>query len=92
MADKAAGRDQMAKLRFGYGAGVEPALHGAFEDRFGAPLVECWGMTEMCRVMSMPEEPRLIDTRAMGRAREGLEIRVVDQDDRDLPEIGRAHV
>src|SRR5438128_2595131 len=37
------------RIRFGLGAGVEPQLHGLFERRFGFPLIEVWGMTEMVR-------------------------------------------
>ncbi|MGE0310109.1 MAG: AMP-binding protein [Lautropia sp.] len=71
-------------LRWGLGAGVEPSLHGAFERRFGCPLVELWGMTEMCRILVDCHEPRRIDTRAMGRPQPGLEVRVVDQADREV--------
>ena len=39
------------KVRFGIGAGIEPELHAAFEKRFGFPMVELWGMTEMVRVL-----------------------------------------
>lgn len=49
MTDKSAGKAAASGLRAGLGAGLEPALHGAFEDRFGTPLIEIWGMTEMCR-------------------------------------------
>jgi acyl-CoA synthetase (AMP-forming)/AMP-acid ligase II len=76
--------DQDHELRWGLGAGVEPTLHGAFEERFGVPLIEVWGMTEMCRVLANCHEPRQIDTRAMGRSVAGLEVRVVDEDDRDV--------
>jgi acyl-coenzyme A synthetase/AMP-(fatty) acid ligase len=34
------------QVRFGFGAGVDPKLHAAFEERFGFPLVEAWAMTE----------------------------------------------
>ena len=33
------------QVRFAIGAGVEPELHGAAEQRFGFPLIEVWGMT-----------------------------------------------
>ena len=33
-------------VRFGFGAGVDWALHDPFEVRFGFPLVEAWAMTE----------------------------------------------
>ena len=85
MADKTAGPDDLGDIRVGFGAGVEPALHGAFEDRFGVPLVECWGMTEMCRVLVVDQEPRMIHTRAMGRPRDDLEVRVVDENDNEVP-------
>ena len=34
------------RLRFGFGAGVDPRHHAAFEARFGVPLIEAWAMTE----------------------------------------------
>lgn len=85
LADRDAGPQNLGDLRVGFGAGVEPALHVEFERRFGIPLIECWGMTEMCRVLTVDQEPRMIDTRAMGRARDDLEVMVVDADDRETP-------
>lgn len=79
-------RDKMHRLRFGMGAGVEPELHKVFEDRFGLQLIEGWGMTEMCRVFVASEEPRQIETRAFGAGGPGREVRVVDGDDRDVPD------
>ncbi len=58
-------------VRFGIGAGIEPQLHAAFEERFGFPLVEIWGMTEMVRVLGDNFEPRQVGTRAFGRAVRG---------------------
>ncbi len=88
LAEEGTGPEVTANLRMALGGagGVDPSLHGVFEDRFGLPLIEVWGgMTEMCRMLHVSEEPRKIDTRAMGgRARAGLECRVVDQDDRDV--------
>jgi crotonobetaine/carnitine-CoA ligase len=63
------------------GAGVAPTLHGAFEARFGVPLIEVWGMTETGRLLADNVEPRTIDSRAFGRARPGLETRIVDAED-----------
>ena len=77
--------DHTHKIRFAVGAGVEPTLHQPFEERFGFPLIEVWGMTEMCRILAANEEPRMIDTRAFGRPSAGLEVRVVDQDDTEVP-------
>jgi crotonobetaine/carnitine-CoA ligase len=74
-------------VRFGFGAGVEPQLHAAFEARFGFPLVEVWGMTEFCRVLATAGAPdRKVGTRAFGYSRPGLEAKVVDDADRDVPD------
>lgn len=77
-------------VRFAIGAGVEPQLHAVFEERFGFPLIEVWGMTEMVRVLLDNEPPRAVGTRAFGRPVEGIEVRVVDAEDREVPrgEVG----
>ena len=72
------------RVKFGFGAGVEPALHERFEKRFGFPLVEVWGMTETGRIYTDHREPRQITTRAFGRPLGGLEARVVDDADREV--------
>ncbi|OYU86868.1 MAG: long-chain fatty acid--CoA ligase [Bradyrhizobiaceae bacterium PARB1] len=72
-------------IRFGIGAGVEPQLHAEFERRFGFPLVEVWGMTEMVRVIIDNEPLRQVGTRAFGRVTPGIEVRVVDERDVDVP-------
>lgn len=77
--------DRKPAIKWGAGAGVEPTLHRAFEERFGFPLVEVWGMTEMCRVLADNHAPRSIDTRAMGRPRPGLDVKVVDELDNEVP-------
>lgn len=71
-------------VRFAIGAGVEPQLHAAFEERFGFPLIEVWGMTEMVRVLLDNQPPRAVGTRAFGRPVEGIEVRVVDAEDREV--------
>jgi acyl-CoA synthetase (AMP-forming)/AMP-acid ligase II len=72
------------KVRFGIGAGIEPELHAAFEKRFGFPMIELWGMTEMVRVLGDTVEPRQVGTRAFGRAVPGIDVRVVDDQERDV--------
>jgi crotonobetaine/carnitine-CoA ligase len=71
-------------IRFGVGGGVEPSLHGPFEDRFDFPLIELWGMTETGRVLTNHVEPRHIDTRAFGRSVDGFEAMVVDDEDNEV--------
>ena len=73
------------KVRFAIGAGVEPQLHAVFEQRFGFPLIEVWGMTEMVRVLLDNVLPRQVGTRAFGCPVPGIDVRVVDEQDRDVP-------
>ena len=77
--------DRQHQVRFGLGAGVEPQLHAAFEERFGFPLVEVWGMTETGRIYADRLEPRQVNTRAFGRPFGGFEARVADDADREVP-------
>jgi crotonobetaine/carnitine-CoA ligase len=77
--------EQKHQVKWAVGAGVEPTLHRPFEERFGFPLIEVWGMTEMCRMIADCDKPRRIDTRAMGRPQSGLDVRVVDEDDNEVP-------
>jgi acyl-CoA synthetase (AMP-forming)/AMP-acid ligase II len=72
------------RVKFGLGAGVEPELHGPFEQRFGFPLIEVWGMTETGRILADNHEPRQIHTRAFGRPSSQLQARVVDDQDREV--------
>ncbi len=72
------------QLRFGLGAGCDPTLHPAFEERFGVPLVEVWGMTETGRFLANQHAPRQTHTRAFGRAAPPVEVRVVDDGDQDV--------
>ena len=75
----ASNAEQQHRVRVGVGAGIEPALHKPFEDRFGFPMVEIWGMTETGRLLADNYEPRSIETRAFGRPFPGFEARVVDE-------------
>lgn len=77
--------EKQHRVRFGLGAGVEPQLHKTFEDRFGFPLVEVWGMTETGRIFSDCHEPREIETRAFGRPFLGFEAMVAGADGKELP-------
>jgi acyl-CoA synthetase (AMP-forming)/AMP-acid ligase II len=77
--------EQGHSVRFGLGAGCEPTLHAAFERRFGFPLVEVWGMTEMVRLLFDNIEPRQVGTRAFGRPVPGIDVRVVDEHDNEVP-------
>ena len=73
------------RVKLGLGAGVEPELHPVFEQRFGFPLIEVWGMTETGRIYGDSVEPRQITTRAFGRPFGEFEGTVVDEKDREVP-------
>lgn len=74
--------DRNHSVRFGFGAGVDPKLHAAFEDRFGFPLMEAWAMTETGAgaVISNHTEDRVIGQAALGRAPDWLDIRLTGDD------------
>lgn len=82
-------QDRAHHFRFGFGGGVHPDHHAAFETRFGVPLLEGWAMTETggaCLLVSA-SAPRHVGTRSLGRAsRPGpaMEIRLIDDAGRDV--------
>jgi acyl-CoA synthetase (AMP-forming)/AMP-acid ligase II len=75
------------RVRFGFGAGVDPDHHQAFEARFGFPLVEVWGMTEAGAgaVTTTGTGPRHVGRRCIGRPGPATAYRIVDDDDREVP-------
>ena len=79
-------RERGHAVRFGFGAGVSPRLHAAFEARFGFPLIEAWAMTETGAgaVISANREPRKVGSACFGRPGGQLEYRVVDESGRDV--------
>jgi acyl-CoA synthetase (AMP-forming)/AMP-acid ligase II len=77
--------DKDHNIRFGFGAGIDPKHHAVFEERFGVPLTEGWGMTETGRIFADVIEPRQVGTRAFGKSTPEMEARVVDENDNDVP-------
>ena len=73
-------------IKFGFGAGVEPDFHAKFEQRFGFPLIEGWSMTETgaAGVVMCTEDPRHVGQRCMGRAAQGMEFRIVDDNGEEV--------
>jgi acyl-CoA synthetase (AMP-forming)/AMP-acid ligase II len=80
------GEDFAGALRFGFGAGVDPRHHAAFETRFGVPLIEAWAMTETGAGawITANHEPRHVGERCFGKAPPGLEYRIVDDAENDV--------
>lgn len=74
--------DRDHSVRFGFGAGVDPKLHAAFEERFGFPLIEGWAMTETGAgaVICANRVPRRVGESCLGRLEGGIEARVIGED------------
>jgi acyl-CoA synthetase (AMP-forming)/AMP-acid ligase II len=87
MAQPASSDDRAHAIRFGFGANANPKDHAAFEARFGFPLIEAWAMTETGAGawMAASREPRFVGTRCIGRPHGEMDVRVVDEHDRDVP-------
>ncbi len=81
---KAAPRDDDADnpIRAAYGIPTPAHLHRAFEERFGLRLVELYGSTEANIVTYNDYDERRVGS--CGRPTSGYEIRVVDDEDRDV--------
>ncbi|MBS0611677.1 MAG: AMP-binding protein [Proteobacteria bacterium] len=80
-------KDRAHAVRFGFGAGVDPAHHAVFEQRFGFPLLEAWAMTETGSAATViaNREPRHVGTKCFGRAESFMELRLVDEQGVDVP-------
>ena len=75
------------RVKFGFGANVDPAQHIPFEERFGFPLIEGWAMTETGAGATIaanrpPHEP---GKRCIGRPA-GCEARIVDDRGENVPD------
>lgn len=80
--------DKDHQIRWGFGAGVDKENHAAFEQRFGFPLVEAWAMTETgaAAVIIANKPPRYTGQSCFGRAEDYVDVRLVDDDGKDVPE------
>jgi acyl-CoA synthetase (AMP-forming)/AMP-acid ligase II len=81
----AAPEEKQHRVRFGFGAGVDPASRARFEARFGFPIAEGWAMTETGNFIKDAHEPRQTDRRAIGRPNAWMEGRIVDERDDEVP-------
>jgi len=74
------------KVRFGFGAGVNPKHHKPFEDRFGFPLIEAWSMTEVggAAAIIANHEPRHVGTSCFGKPEDFMEWRLVNDEGHDV--------
>jgi len=79
------------------GAAVPRSMIEAYQERFGVRVVQGWGLTETSPVAALAFPPkngpaeRAIEYRATaGRVLGGVEVRIVDEDDKALPRDGAA--
>lgn len=79
--------DLSGQVRFGFGAGVNPAHHERFEQRFGFPLVEAWAMTECGAggAIIANEEPRHVGTCCFGKPMNAVDWQIVDEQKSVVP-------
>ncbi len=80
--------EKLHSVRFGFGAGIDPKLHRAFEKRFGIPLVEAWAMTETGAgaVIAASTTDRLIGQSCLGQPGQDIECKIIDEYGNDVPE------
>ena len=78
--------DKTHRVRFGFGAGVNPKLHKGFEQRFGFPLVEAWAMTETGAgaVIAASTEDRLVGQACLGKPGDDIAWRIVNESGEDV--------
>ena len=78
--------DQAHAVVWGFGAGVDRKNHAPFEERFNFPLVEAWAMTETgaAACIMATHEPRHVGTNCFGRPEPFVEVRLVDEEGRDV--------
>jgi acyl-coenzyme A synthetase/AMP-(fatty) acid ligase len=79
--------DRVHDVLWGFGAGVGAKDHARFEERFGFPLVEGWAMTETGAGGAIHANlgARQVGVHAIGRPAPHMQVRLVDDDGRDVP-------
>ena len=84
LAQPSTAEDSAHRLRVALGGGVPPQIHRPFFERFGVPLVDGYGSTETNFVFAGPIPSDRPGT--MGYLADGVEARIVDADDSELPD------
>lgn len=77
--------ERMHRVRFGLGGGIDPRQQVEWERRFGFPLIEVYGMTELGICSFASHEPRRIGEHLVGRPLAGTEFRIVHGEDKPVP-------
>ena len=82
------------------GSACPPAMIREFQDTYGVQVLHAWGMTEMsplgtagtlkAKQAKLPKEEREAVQRKQGRAIFGVDLRIVDENGKELPWDGKA--
>lgn len=84
LARPAVAEERMHTVRFGVGAGADPIQQREFEGRFGIPLVEVWGMSEV-GITTAVVQCSGSEGRSIGVPLAGVEVRVLGSDEQPMP-------
>jgi 3-(methylthio)propionyl---CoA ligase len=81
------------------GSACPPAMVQAFQDRYDVQVLHAWGMTELSPLgtvctfkphqLALPPEQRLAIQAKQGRAVFGIDMKIVDDEGRELPHDGK---
>ena len=82
------------------GSACPPAMIREFQDEYGVQVLHAWGMTEMsplgtagtlkAKQMKLSKEERYAVQKKQGRAIFGVDLRIVDENGKELPWDGKA--
>jgi fatty-acyl-CoA synthase len=82
------------------GSAVPPSMIEVFEKKYDVEVVHAWGMTEMsplgtlgtlkAKMVDLPFEEKLAFKIKQGHTPFGVEMKIVDDEDRELPHDGKA--
>jgi 3-(methylthio)propionyl---CoA ligase len=82
------------------GSACPPAMMTAFQDRYDVQVLHAWGMTELSPLgtacvlkphqLALSSEQRLAIQAKQGRAVYGVDMKIVDDEGRELPHDGKA--
>jgi crotonobetaine/carnitine-CoA ligase len=79
-------------VKYAIHSAIPPEMHATLEERFGFPWYEDYGMMEsnVIALMRPADAPRMVGTGSVGRPAPEVEVRVVDDNDADVPrgEVG----
>ncbi len=75
-------KDRDHRLRLAFGGGCPKSMWREFEERFGIPIFECYGMTEAASFTTVNREGRL---GSVGKPLPYFEVKIADGEGRALP-------